>query len=311
MILDSRWFRTSALLAVAAVASGCPQPHQVSVTMKGTATAESDTGAPVESTSAAPAGYGNLFGQIKFEGSAPELKFLHRKGDGAVKDAAVCAAEDTPDESIVVNPTNNGLANVVVYLDKAPAGIKPELVAPPSEPVVFDQKGCRFLPHVVAVRVGQPILVLSNDDVPHNTHTFPTRNSADNFGVSPKDRKGVALKYAKAEAQPLQVKCDYHTWMTAYHFPVDHPYFAVTDADGKFKIAGLPAGKHVLKIWHEKAGGGFLDRKITVEIKADGDTEQNLTYAPAKFAGLEAQTPTIALSELKAGRLRPLSEESK
>jgi hypothetical protein len=66
-----------------------------------------------------------------------------------------------------------------------------------------------------------------------------------------------------------------------------------------------------LKIWHEKAGGGFLDRKITVEIKADGDTEQNLTYAPAKFAGLEAQTPTIALSELKAGRLRPLSEESK
>jgi hypothetical protein len=311
MILDSRWCRTSALLAVAAVASGCPQPHQVSVTMKGTATAESDAGAPVESTSAAPAGYGNLFGQITFEGSAPEVKLLHRKGDGAVKDSSVCAAEDTPDESIVVNAANKGLANVVVYLDKAPANIKPELATPPSEPAVFDQKGCRFLPHIVAVRVGQPIHILSDDGVPHNTHTFPERNPGFNQGISPNERTGVPLKYVKAEQKPLKVTCDYHAWMTAYHFPVDHPYFAVTDADGKFKIAGLPAGKHVLKIWHEKAGGGFLDRKITVEIKADGDTEQNLTYAPAKFAGLEAQTPTIALSELKAGRLRPLSEESK
>ncbi|MFM8218570.1 MAG: hypothetical protein ACKOJF_06560, partial [Planctomycetaceae bacterium] len=301
-----------ALGGLVAVAAGCPQPHQVSVTMKGPVTAESDAGAPTEAGSAAaPAGYGNLFGQITLDGTAPEVKFLHRKGDGAVKDSTVCAAEDTPDESIVVNAANKGLANVVVYLDKAPAGIKPELATPPSEPVVFDQKGCRFLPHIVAVRVGQPIHILSDDGVPHNTHTFPDRNPGFNQGISPNERKGVPLVYVKAEQKPLKVTCDYHAWMTAYHFPIDHPYFAVTDADGKFKIQGLPAGKHVLKIWHEKAGGGFLDRKITVDIKADADTEQNLTYAPAKFAGLEVQTPTIALSELKSGRLRPLSVESK
>lgn len=312
MLIPTRWFRLTGLLVLVVGAAGCPQAHQVTVNLKAPLSGPAE-GSESTTTggSATVAGYGNLFGTVTFEGTAPEIKFLHRKGDGAVKDSAICAADDTPDESIQVNATNRGLANVVVYLDKAPAGIKPELAAAPIEPVIFDQKGCRFLPHIVAVRVGQPIHILSDDGIPHNTHTFPERNPGFNQGISPNERKGVPLAYVKPEQKPLKVTCDYHAWMTAYHFPVDHPYFAVTDIDGKFRIAGLPAGRHVLKIWHEKAGGGFLDRKITVEIEADADTEQNLTYGAAKFAGLEMPMPAVALSQLKTGRLRPLTEESK
>src|SRR5262249_50030224 len=155
---------------------------------------------------------------------------LVTKGDSGARDAAVCAADAIPDESIVVNSTNKGIANVVIYLAKAPATIKPDLKDPPKDPAVFDQKGCKFFPHVLALRVGQEMRVKSEDPISHNTHTFPSRNPQLNGAISPNDRVGVSYTYKKPESEPVQVVCDLHTWMKAYHFPVDHPYIAVTDA---------------------------------------------------------------------------------
>lgn len=274
------------LLGLASVlfCAGCPEAQIVTVSIKGVEGAGGAASGEAESTTAA--GYGNLVGTVTFDGTPPSLAPLVNAGDTSAKDAAVCAMMAVPDESLVVNPTNKGLANVVIFLDKRPANIKPELAKAPTEPVMFDQKGCRFLPHVLSVQIGQPLLVVSDDAIPHNTHTNPKRNDSFNKVISANERTGVPCDYKKTESAPLSVVCDYHPWMKAYHFPVDHPYVAVTDADGKFKIEGLPAGKHTFNIWHERAPGDahLLERKLPITIEVDKDTTKDLTYGGAKFA---------------------------
>ena len=142
------------------------------------------------------------------------------------------------------------------------------------------------MPHILPIRVdlNQPVLVKSDDSIAHNTHTNPTRNSQFNQAVKANDREGIPVKYTRPESQPIPVTCDYHSWMKAYHFPVDHPYYAITDADGKFTIKGLPAGKHQFIVWQERAG--ILDRKLEVTIAPDETTTldpSKTTYSPDKF----------------------------
>lgn len=285
---------------------GCPEQAKVTVTIKPFAGAADaggggDAVAPTEAK-----GYGSLVGTVTFEGTAKELPPLIAVGDAKVKpeDKAVCAAAPIPDESLEVNSTNKGIANVVIFLEKRPANIKPELAKPPTDPVFFDQKGCRFMPHVLAVQAGQPLLVISDDAIPHNTHTKPARNNEFNSVIKPKDRTGTPCTYKKPEATPISVICDLHSWMKAYHFPVDHPYFAVTDRDGKFKIEGLPAGKHAFNVWHERGPGEshFLERKMQITIEVDKPTTKDLTYSPAKLAALpRAPQRRIAYEQLLDG----------
>lgn len=287
MIGFKRWPLALFALVTPLVCAGCPEAQIVEVTIKpvagAEAAAEGDSGAD---ESAAGAGYGNLVGTITFDGSVPAYPALVNAGDSSVKDAAVCAAAAIPDETLVVNSENKGIANVVIFLEKRPGNIKPELAKPPTDPVFFDQKGCRFLPHLVTVQVGQPLLVISDDGIPHNTHTNPKRNDSFNKVISANERKGIPCDYKKAESAPLSVVCDYHPWMKAYHFPVDHPYVAVSDKDGKFRIEGLPAGKQSFNVWHERAPGDahLLERKLQITIEADSDSTRDLTYGGAKFA---------------------------
>lgn len=312
---ESSWNRLRTLRGVAVfgllgaaslvVLSGCPQAQSVEVTIKkveggGAAASEEAT-----ADAGPPAGYGNLVGTVTFEGAPKELPALIAAGDGSVKDAAVCSAAAVPDESLVVDPTTKGIANVIVYLEKRPGTVKPELAKPPSDPVMFDQKGCRFMPHVLTVQVGQPLLVVSDDAIPHNTHTNPKRNDSFNKVIGANDRKGVPCDYRKSEPSPLSVVCDYHPWMKAYHFPVDHPYVGVTDKDGKFKIEGLPAGKHSFNVWHERASGSgqMLERKLQITIEVDKDTTKDLTYGGNKFAAGPVTSPQrlVAYSRLLPG----------
>ena len=73
------------------------------------------------------------------------------------------------------------------------------------------------------------------------------------------------------EFLPIQVKCDLHNWMLAYWLVLDHPYSAITQADGSFEIQNLPAGTHKFRVWHERVG--YLERKLSVEIQ-DGETTE-------------------------------------
>ena len=232
--------------------------------------------ASAESTGTAASGEpGTFTGKVVMTGSVTALPPLFRQG-AAIKDPAVCAAVDVPDERLVLG-AGNAVKGVFVYLNKAPKGGK--TLAAPAEPFMFDQKNCRFFPHCVIIPIGQVVKVLSDDSVAHNTHTYPQKNQSVNSGVAPGDREGkLDFTYRKAESVPLSIKCDYHTWMTAYQLPVDHPYAAVTDENGAFSIADLPPGKHSFVVWHEAADGGFVERKFAVEIKSGETTEMQIDY---------------------------------
>jgi hypothetical protein len=280
---------TAFALSLLCLFAGCPEAQVVTVTMK---TVEGAPGAASGEGTTAVAeakGYGTFSGTITFEGTVPSYPPLVALGGAGLKpeDKAVCAAQPVPDETLVVNSANKGLANAVVFLDKRPANIKPELAKPPADPIYFDQKGCRFFPHVLVLQAGQPLLVISDDAIPHNTHTRPKRNPDFNQLIKAKDRTGVPCNYKKAESAPIEVVCDLHTWMKAYHFPVDHPYAAATDKDGKFKIEGLPAGKHSFNIWHERGPGDsrLLARKLEITIDVDTESTKDLSFGAEKFAG--------------------------
>ncbi len=222
---------------------------------------------------------GRIVGTVKFNGQVPELPPLIKKGDDNAKDPAICAAADIPDQSLLVNEAaGNGLANVFVYMLKAPKTLR---VPVPDEPLIMDQKGCVFMPQAMLVRTGQRVLVLSDDDTAHNVHTFPIRNQPINSLMAPNERVGLELIYSRSEPSPIAVKCDVHSWMTAYHLVLDHPFTALTDHEGKFEIPGMPAGTHKLRVWHERAG--ILDRDIEIVIKQDETSEMTLEYPASRF----------------------------
>lgn len=233
------------------------------------------TGAVAEAVADAGAGgIGNLKGKVLFDGNLAPLPNLFEKG-GATKDPAVCGAEAIPNESILVK--DGGLANVFIYLEKAPKGAKS---ADAESKVFFDQKTCIFLPHAMLVRTKQTVFVQNDDAAAHNTHTNPQKNSGFNSVVSPNDRVGVPLVYSQAEKQPLSVVCDIHAWMQAYHLPLDHSFAAISSADGTFEIKDLPAGKHEFKVWHEV--GKMLEKSLIVTIKP-GENEIKINVAASKL----------------------------
>lgn len=276
---------TTALLSLA-LGAGCGEypggafvQPQVSFVAADSSSAEDSSSGEAEA-SAEVGSPGVLSGRVVLKGDRVSLPVLIAQG-ADVKDKEVCAAVDVPDERLVVG-ADNGVANVFVYLVKAPKnGKKLEI---PADPFFFDQKNCRFLPHCSVIPTGQLVKVLSDDSVAHNTHTYPSRNTSISSVVSAGDRVGqVEFTYGKAETAPFAVTCDFHGWMKAYHLPLDHPYYAVTDENGGFSIPDLPAGKHTFVVWHEAADGNYVERKLAVEIQPGGTTELQIDYPVEKL----------------------------
>jgi hypothetical protein len=207
-------------------------------------------------------GGGSLSGQVKFAGTAPAPEKFP-----VTKDNEACGQEKTKPDLVVSG--GGGIANVAVVV-KATKG-KP--LAVPTDPVVFDQKGCEYHPHVLAFPAGSSVRVLNPDGVLHNVHVVAKVNPEANRAM-PKFQKQVDWKVEKAE-WPIAVKCDAHPWMHAYWLSMDQPYYAVTDADGNFKIADLPAGDYEVEVWHEVLGKstqkvtiqGGQDTKVAWELK--------------------------------------------
>lgn len=249
--------------------------------------AKGDDGKGDKGGAEAPAvsgGSGAFVGRIVFDGTRPAPGVIYKKGT-ADKDPTVCSKDgDIPKEDLVVSESN-GVANVFVFLDKQPAGFKG---TPPTEDVKFDQKNCQFTTHAMFCQVGQTVRILNSDGALHNTRCVANRNGSISNTVGANDQTGIKLVYKKAEREPFPVKCDLHSWMTAYHLVLDHPFAAVSDADGKFKIDNLPAGTYQFKVWHERGDAGkpgLLESKYKVVIKG-GDNPAVEIKADAKKFGL-------------------------
>lgn len=224
-------------------------------------------------TSTAVAQTGSIKGKIVLGGAAPTLAPVVKKGDSSVKDAAVCAVEEIPNEGLVVN--GNAVANVVVYLNSPSAKnaeMEAAIVAKAAE-VEIDQKNCKFIPHVSAIHTKQQLIFKSSDSVNHNVRYSAFTNPPFNQILAP-NAKTMPMKLVP-ERRPLPLACDIHPWMKGYLMVFNHPFFMVTGADGSFEIKGIPAGKHKVVAWQESAGyvtkGAAAGQEI--EVKADGVTD--------------------------------------
>ncbi len=225
---------------------------------------------------ATAAGTGTVTGQFVLEGEIPKLPPVVKEGDTAVKNAEVCAKQNIPDDSLIVDTGSKGIANIFVYLQKPPADMPAELKESKEKVVKFDQKGCRFIPHALILRTDQTIEILSSDPISHNTHALPVRQDGKNEAIAANDRSGnVKWQFSLPEKMPTTVQCDIHLWMNARWLIIDHPYAAITDKDGRFKIENVPAGEHNFMIWHERAGWvfGATKRSMPVSVEAGKTTQ--------------------------------------
>jgi len=181
------------------------------------------------------------------------------------------------DETFEVDPKTSGIKNVIVYIQKAPAGVV--VPAVPKTEVELAIRNGGLDPRILIVPVNQPIVIQNTDKTVNNFHNSPILNPATNRVVAP----GQTFKfvYARPEKIPLVVTNDIKPGTRAWHLPLDHPWFAVTDAGGAFTIADLPAGTYEFIVWHERAG--YLDRKLLVPIIAGETTKLTPLYAREKF----------------------------
>jgi plastocyanin len=200
-----------------------------------------------------PAGTGVIRGVVTFNGTPPEGEQVDgsrcHSGAKAIHVAPVAVGKD------------GALKDVMVYVKSpstVPAGI-------PGDAVVLDQVNCQYVPHVLGVRVGQVLRVRSSDPTMHNVHTLSVENPAVNFGMT---RAGESRDLTFAVPERFAVKCDVHPWMTAHVHVLDHPFFAVTGADGRFEIRGLPPGENELVFSHPFLG----ERERKVMVGADAVT---------------------------------------
>ncbi len=202
---------------------------------------------------AAPTGTGwaALKGRFLFAGTPAERKVLV-----VDKDMEVCGKGGMKlyDQSLRIDPSSKGLADVVIFVRKAS---RVKEASPPAAPLVFDQKDCEFLSPVFAARVGQPVDVRNSDPIGHNTNISGTPfNQLIPAG-------GSTLFTPNAETgMPVSVTCNIHPWMKAYAVFRKDGYVAVSAVDGAFELADLPAGEPLeFQVWHPRAAAGLkLDR---------------------------------------------------
>jgi plastocyanin len=195
-------------------------------------------------------------GVVRFKGELPEKKPLKIEDQQATGCCPPGTKVDSTDPSFLVDE-KNGLANVVVTVTVPGVEVKV-----PEAAFELDQRGCVFAPHVQVVPKGAKVAYLNSDATAHNVHLITLLNDPLNQTVP----AGQRLERVHKEAETIKVTCDMHTWMTAWVVVTDATHWAVTGADGSFRLTGLPAGTHEVKLWHETLGA----RSASVTVAEDG-----------------------------------------
>ena len=232
--------------AVAATAAPAPAP------------AATATAAAAAAAAPAKAAGKAVTGKITFEGTPPERAVVDVKQD------PVCVGLHANDPLLtpggIVCAATGGLKDCFVQL----TGVPDKKYETPTEPVTIDQIGCTYVPHVFGIMKKQPLAIENSDATLHNIHAMPKTNREFNLGMPNKGDVNKDQEFKKAE-EAIHIKCDVHPWMSAYCFCMEHPFFAVTGADGSFSISlgDLPDGEYGIKVWHETLGEAT--GKVTVK----------------------------------------------
>lgn len=193
---------------------------------------------------AAADGPGTVTGKVSFDGEPPVRTPLRMAADPNCTPGPESLSETT------IVSADGGLKNVFVYVKD---GLGDAVYETPTAPVVLDQVGCRYEPHVFGVFVGQPVEIRNSDPTLHNVHAIPKENAEFNFGQESNKAPAVTKVFDKPEIG-LSFRCDVHGWMRSYANVVTHPFFAVSSDDGTFEITGLRPGTYTIEAWHERLG---------------------------------------------------------
>jgi hypothetical protein len=184
-------------------------------------------------------------------------------------------------ETVIAN--NGMLKNVFVYVKE---GLPPGNYPASPEPVVIDQNGCEYKPHVLGIHTGQDLTIKNSDGLSHNINATPRVNRS--FNVSQPRNMESRRSFSQKEVM-IPVRCDVHGWMEAYIGVLDHPYYAVTGDDGSFRITGLPPGTYTVEAWHEKLG----TQTQTVTVAAQQTGEAHFTFNATTTAVVPLGRPIV------------------
>lgn len=241
--------------------------------------------------SAGAADWATVKGQVLFpsDKAVPKRDALNvtQDKDHCLKDG------DILDQTVIVNPKNKGIKNVVVWLrpdDKDPKSkftkdqIHPDDAKRKPAEVSIDQPCCMFVARVTIARPGDTLVVKNSAPVAHNFFWSSSNNGEYNVTV-PKMEKWTMPEKITAESPPIQYKCTIHGWMTGYVRVFEHPYYAVTDDDGKFEIKNAPVGKFRIVYWHENGFKGGAQGRFGEEIEIKGpatEVKSDFDVSPKK-----------------------------
>lgn len=194
-----------------------------------------------------------IVARVVFEGQPPPPKMV----DLAADPYCLTTRPDgkLPLEEVQVGPEGR-LKDTLVFVQGDVSGTFPA----PTTAAVLDQVGCHYVPHLLGVMAGQPVLIKNSDDTLHNIHPLPMVNTPFNIGMPIKGM--TQTKTFKKPEAPFHVRCDIHPWMGANIAVFTHPFFGVSDTQGVVDLKNLPAGTYTIQSWHEKYGS--QSQQVTV-----------------------------------------------
>jgi len=238
---------------------------------KGSESAQANTAPTQPAVPLDPATLGTVSGTVHFEGKAPERVRIDMSQD------PVCSmmGGDNFAEQYVVH--DGKLANVYIYIKSGPPAAMSTAAASVA-PVILDQIGCKYVPHVIAVMRGGSVEFRNSDGTMHNIHTIPAAGSNKEIDISQGPKGTPEVKSFVQPEIMMPVRCNNHPWMNAFINVSATPFFAVTDGNGHFEIKGLPAGTYTIAAVHEKMG----EQTMTVTVKPHATEAANFTYSIKK-----------------------------
>jgi hypothetical protein len=229
------------------------------------------TSAIVLACSAELVSAGDITGKVTLKGTPPPETTI------AYDDTCSKLHPTVPTTRRYLVGKDQGLANVFVYISK---GLEGKLFSPPTTPVTIDQVGCNYNPYVFGVMVGQQVIIKNDDPLMHNIHAMPKVDGNQEFNFAETSQGQTDDSYwtnnIKKPEVLVKIVCNVHGWMFAYAGVSDNPYFALTDADGNFKVPNVPSGKYTLTAYHLKANGAKPGEMQEITV-ADAPVTANFT----------------------------------
>jgi hypothetical protein len=181
-------------------------------------------------------------GTVTLQGGNPRLP-----AEQITKDGAWCGKTKPPSRLILGK--GGGIKDAVVFIDRIDAGKD----FAPGDVALLHQRKCEYSPHVLLMSPRMHLEIVNDDPVLHNVHGYQSGNRSV-FNIAQPirgQRTSIALEQLSGVSD-IATTCDAgHPWMNAYIIRAKHPYYAVTDDQGRFTLNGIPPGRYVLKMWHE------------------------------------------------------------